>query len=196
MKVSIYSRVSTAGQSVDMQVNDLRQYASQRGFEIFKEYSDIGFSGSKDSRPALNELMSDARKKRFSIVLVWRFDRFARSTKHLVNSLSEFNHLGIDFISFQENIDTSSPIGKVLFSIIAAMAQFERDIIRERVKAGMASARNKGIRFGRPSKLHEDVIYEISEMRAAGQSIRQIAKVVKLSPALVHKTLQISKAQI
>ncbi len=110
-RVGIYVRVSTKDQSVEMQTNDLERYSKERGFRIFKVYQDIGVSGTKETRPALSKLMNNARKRKFDIVLVWRFDRFARSTKHLVNALYEFRNLGIDFISYQENIDTSSPFG-------------------------------------------------------------------------------------
>ncbi len=117
-RIAIYARVSTAEQSTDSQLLDLRRYVSDRGWQIFKEYCDNGISGSKDSRPALNELMNDAKKRRFDAVLVWRFDRYARSTAHLLNSLEEFKSLGIDFCSFQENIDTGSPLGAAIFTII------------------------------------------------------------------------------
>lgn len=129
---------------------DLRKYSGDRGFTIFQEYIDNGISGSIKKRPALDNLMSDAKKKKFDVVLVWRFDRFARSSRHLVEALHTFRHLGIDFISFNENIDTGSPLGEAMFIIISAMAQLERDIIRERVKAGLRSARNKGKTLGRP----------------------------------------------
>jgi len=122
MKVAIYTRVSTNDQSVQMQSSDLKRYCDQRGFEVLKEYSDQGISGTKDKRPALDELMDDAKKKKFDAVLCWRFDRFARSTKHLITALEEFRHLGIDFISYQENIDTSSPLGKAMFTIVSAIA--------------------------------------------------------------------------
>jgi DNA invertase Pin-like site-specific DNA recombinase len=108
MKVALYTRVSTQDQSVDMQLADLKRYSKERGLDVYKEYSDEGISGTKDRRPALDDLMEDARKKKFNAVLCWRFDRFARSTKHLITALEEFRHLGIEFISYQENIDTSS----------------------------------------------------------------------------------------
>lgn len=133
-----------------MQLMDLRKYSGDRGFTIFQEYIDNGISGSIKKRPALDNLMSDAKKKKFDVVLVWRFDRFARSSRHLVEALHTFRHLGIDFISFNENIDTGSPLGEAMFIIISAMAQLEGDIIRERVKAGLRSARNKGKTLGRP----------------------------------------------
>ena len=149
-KVAIYVRVSTKDQSVDMQLNDLERYTRERGLSIFKIYKDNGISGTKDNRPGLNQLMEDTRKRRFDAVLVWRFDRFARSTKHLVTALYEFRNLGIDFISYQENIDTSSPLGEAIFTIISAMSKLERDIIAERVKGGLRKARAKGKRLGRP----------------------------------------------
>ncbi|MEW6215333.1 MAG: recombinase family protein [Nitrospirota bacterium] len=195
MKVAIYCRVSTESQSVDMQLSDLRTYAKQRGFEIYREYCDIG-SGSKDSRPQLDALMDDARKGRVDIVLVWKFDRFARSTRHLINALHEFNHLGVDFISYTENVDTSSPTGKVLFTIISAMAEFERDLIKERVKAGLEHAKNKGIKLGRPLRMNESFIEWVRELRSEGLSIRAIAKRLNASPALVHKTLNKSQIEI
>jgi len=117
-RVAIYVRVSTKDQSVDMQLNDLERYSNERSLNVFKVYQDNGVSGTKETRPALGELMNDAKKRKFDVVLVWRFDRFARSTKHLVNALYEFRNLGIDFISYQENIDTSSPLGEAIFTII------------------------------------------------------------------------------
>lgn len=117
-KSALYVRVSTLEQSPEMQLSDLRRYAQQRGFEIYEEYVDVGVSGTKGSRPALDALMDSARKRLFDVVLVWRFDRFARSTKHLVDALHEFRNLDIDFISYQEAIDTSSPIGEAMFSAL------------------------------------------------------------------------------
>ena len=189
MKAAIYGRVSTIGkgQDVDLQLRDLRNYAQARGWKIFKEYIDNGVSGRKDKRPALDQLMNDARKKRFDAVLVWRFDRFARSTKHLVTSLDEFNHLGIDFISFMENIDTSSPMGKAMFTITSAISELEADLIRERVRAGLANAKAKGAKLGRPSpKFDED---ELIRLRKSGVTIRGIAERLNLRKSFVHKTL-------
>ncbi len=143
-RVAVYARVSTSDQSTESQLLDLRRYVRERGWDIFREYVDEGISGTKDSRPALNELMNDARKRRFDAVLVWRFDRFARSTRHLINALEEFKNLGIDFVSYQENIDTSSPLGSAIFTIISAVAQLEKDIIAERVKAGLRKAVENG----------------------------------------------------
>ena len=138
-KVAIYCRVSTTEQNVEMQLTQLRPFAQQRGYEIYKEYIDNGQSGAKESRPALDDLMNAARKRQFDIVLCYRFDRFARSAKFLALTLSEFQELGIDFMSYSENIDTSSTMGKAMFTIISAMAELQRNIIRERVKAGILS---------------------------------------------------------
>ena len=173
-RVALYARVSTLDQSTDSQLLDLRRYVSDRGWQISREYVDEGVSGTKEKRPALNELMNDARKRRFDRVLVWRFDRFARSTKHLVLALEEFRHLGIDFVSYQENIDTSSPLGGAIFTIISAVAQLERDIIAERVKAGLRRARNRGKKLGRP-RVHVD-LEQVGALYAQGCSTRAIAR--------------------
>ena len=189
-KVAIYVRVSTSEQSVDMQTSDLRHYCEQRGFEIYKEYSDE-ISGTKDRRPGLDDLMADAKKRKFDVVLVWRFDRFARSTKHLVTALEEFKHLGIDFISYQENIDTSSPLGKAIFTIISAIGELERNIIVERVKAGLRNAKAKGKRLGRRPKIDERLLRTVSGMRGKGMSIRGISSELGVSKSLVHKSIKI-----
>ena len=190
MKVALYTRVSTNDQSVEMQTSDLKRYCGQRGFEVYKEYSDQGISGTKDKRPALDELIDDAKKKKFDVVLVWRFDRFARSTKHLITALEEFRHLGIDFISYQENIDTSSPLGKAMFTIVSAIAELERNILLERVRAGLKRAKENGTILGRPKRLDLDV-KELQKMRDKEKlSFRQIAKRVKACPATVYKSLK------
>ena len=189
-KIALYTRVSTQDQSVEMQITDLRRYCEQRGFQIFKEYSDQGISGTKDKRPALDELMSDAKKRKFDAVLCWRFDRFARSTKHLITALEEFRHLGIEFVSYQENIDTSSPLGKAMFTIVSAIAELERNILLERVRAGLKRAKENGMILGRPKRLDLDV-KELQRMRDTEKlSFRQIAKRVKACPATVYKSLK------
>jgi DNA invertase Pin-like site-specific DNA recombinase len=189
-KIALYTRVSTQDQSVEMQITDLRRYCEQRGFQIFKEYSDQGISGTKDKRPALDELMSDAKKRKFDAVLCWRFDRFARSTKHLITALEEFRHLGIEFVSYQENIDTSSPLGKAMFTIVSAIAELERNILLERVRAGLKRAKENGRILGRPKRLDLDV-KELQKMRDTEKlSFRQIAKRVKACPATVYKSLK------
>jgi len=187
-RVALYARVSTTDQSTESQLLDLRRYVSERGWTIFKEYVDEGISGTKDSRPALNALMNDAKKRRFDVVLVWRFDRFARSTKHLILALEEFKNLGIDFVSYQENIDTSSPLGSAIFTIISAVAQLERDIIAERVKAGLRRAKENGKKLGRPRA--EVSKGEIYRLHSHGLSLRKIATQLNISKSTVARYLK------
>ena len=186
-RVAIYARVSTTDQSTDSQLLDLRRFVSERGWHTFKEYTDNGISGTKDNRPALNKLMADAKKRRFSAVLCWRFDRFARSTKHLILALEEFRNLGVDFVSYQENIDTSSPLGSAIFTIISAVAQLERDIIAERVKMGLRRAKARGKKLGRP-RVSIDVD-KLRELHGTGLSHRKIAAVMDISQATIGRAL-------
>jgi len=191
-RVALYARVSTTEQSTDSQLLDLRRYVRERGWDIFREFVDEGISGTKDSRPALNELMNDAKKRRFGVVLVWRFDRFARSTKHLILALEEFKNLGIDFVSYQENIDTSSPLGSAIFTIISAVAQLERDIIAERVKAGLRRAKENGKKLGRPRVTVDTE--KIHSLRSKGLSLRAIAKETGVSRTTVSDVLSSSSS--
>src|SRR6201998_2313955 len=152
MRVGIYARVSTLiGQSPEMQLAELREYASRRGWEIYDEYVDSGISGSKESRPELNRLMSDVHLRRFDVVLCLKVDRFGRSLKPLVNALADLDSYGVAFVSLRDNLDLSTPSGRLMFQIIGAMAEFERSLIQERVRAGMAQARRAGKRIGRPA---------------------------------------------
>jgi|ERR1035438_6426825 DNA invertase Pin-like site-specific DNA recombinase len=188
MRSAIYARVSTKDQSCDLQVRDLRAYSAARKFTIFREYIDIGESGAKNSRPELNNLMADARKRTFDLVVVWRFDRFARSTKHLLLALEEFRSLGIQFISYQENIDTSSPLVQALFTIVSAVAQLERDLIRERVNAGIRHARASGKQLGRPRRIVDRE--DLARLRTEGASLREIAKKLQLGYGTVRLRLR------
>lgn len=191
MRIVLYARISTSDKNQDpeVQLRDLRLCCQQRGWQIVGEYVDLGVSGAKESRPELDRLMADAQTKQFDAVMVWRFDRFARSTSHLLRALETFNKLGIDFVSHSEAIDTSTPTGKVMFTILGAMAEFERDILRERVKAGMRNAKAKGRQIGRkPSAINPDAV---RALRAKGRTVRQIASCLGYSAGLVHKTLQI-----
>ena len=188
-EIAVYCRVSTLGQSTDSQLLDLRRYVAERQWNIYKEYCDNGISGTKDSRPALDELMDAAKKRKFDMVLVWRFDRFARSTRHLINALEEFRNLGIDFISYQENIDTSSPLGSAIFTIISAVAQLEKDIIAERVKAGLRRAKVNGKTLGRPKGTALDV-EKIRGLRSEGLSLKQIATALNTSKTTVSRLLR------
>jgi DNA invertase Pin-like site-specific DNA recombinase len=133
-----------------MQLRELREYCQRRGWEIASEYVDNGISGAKDSRPELNRLMADAHKRRFDAVICWKFDRFARSVSHLLRALEMFKSLGIEFCSFSEQMDTSTPTGKMIFTVLGAVAELERSLIAERVRAGLRNARAKGKRLGRP----------------------------------------------
>jgi DNA invertase Pin-like site-specific DNA recombinase len=189
MRAAIYCRVSTKshGQTTDTQAIALWEYAERRGFQVVDEYRDEGISGAKDRRPELDRMMADARKRRFDAVLVARFDRFARSTKHLVLALEEFSSLGIDFISLNESIDTSTPMGRMVFTVIAAVAELERSIIQERVQAGVDRARRQGKRFGRPAVIVDR--HRLAEMKAAGRSIKAIAKECGIARATVRSIL-------
>lgn len=148
--VAVYMRVSTFQQKIDLQRVGLLEYVENHGYTIYKEYIDIGISGAHKDRPELIELLKDAHSRKFEIVLVWKFDRFARSVSHLLNALEQFNHLNIGFISVTDSVDTQSPQGKAMFGVLAVMAELERDIHSERIKAGMDNARTKGITLGRP----------------------------------------------
>jgi DNA invertase Pin-like site-specific DNA recombinase len=189
MRVAIYARVSTTnGQSPEMQLAELREYASRRGWEIHGEYVDSGISGSKESRPELNRLMSDVHLRHFDVVLCWKVDRFGRSLKHLVNALADLDAYGVAFVSLRDNLDLSTPSGRLMFQIIGAMAEFERSLIQERVKAGLRSAKLKGKTLGRPALILDRD--RISRLRVSGASIRQIAEQLEISTATVHKALR------
>lgn len=149
-RTAIYMRVSTASQKPDLQLDELYAYAKRANLTIVSEFLDVAVSGRKEGRPQLNQLMKSARNHEFDCVLVWKFDRFARSVSHLLKALEEFNHLKIRFISVQDQIDTTSPMGKAMFTIIGAMAELESSLISERVKAGMAAAKSRGKTLGRP----------------------------------------------
>ena len=174
-KVAIYARVSTTnhGQDSSLQTRELRQLAEARGWTMADEYIDAGVSGAKDSRPELNRLMTDAKRRRFDVVLVWKLDRFGRSLRHLVNALAEFESLGIAFVSLSDNLDLSTASGRLMFQIIGAMAEFERALIQERVKAGLRNARAKGKRLGRPAKTVDRTT--VAALRSEGASWRAIA---------------------
>jgi DNA invertase Pin-like site-specific DNA recombinase len=191
-RVAIYARVSTTnhGQDVTLQTRELEQFAQARGWQIFGEYLDEGISGAKDSRPELNRLMSDAHKRRFDVVCVWRFDRFARSVSHLLRALETFKVLGIDFVSFSEQMDTSTPTGKMVFTVLGAVAELERSLIVERVKAGMRNARAKGRCIGRPPQiqLSPEMRASIAGAYASGRtSLRAVAKKFGTSLATVQR---------
>ena len=169
-RAAIYARVSTLhnGQDPQLQTRELREYCEHRGWEIAGEYIDEGWSGGKESRPELNRLMADAHRRRFDVVCVWKFDRFARSTSHLLRALENFKALGVEFCSYSEQLDTSTPAGKMVFTVLGAVAELERSLIAERVRAGLRNARAKGKRLGRP-RVSVDAS-KIETLRAGGAS--------------------------
>jgi DNA invertase Pin-like site-specific DNA recombinase len=187
-RVAIYARVSTTnhGQDVGLQTRELQQFASARGWHIAGEYIDAGVSGAKDSRPELNRLMADAHKRRFDVVCVWRFDRFARSVSHLLRALETFKALGIDFVSYSEQMDTSTPAGKMVFTVLGAVAELERSLIVERVRAGLRNARAKGKRIGRPTANVDAA--QIAQLRASNVSWREIGRRLGISARTARRT--------
>ena len=191
-KCALYARVSTVEQRVQSQVYDLRQLAQQRGFEVVAEYIDEGISGSKARRPGLDALMGDARKRKFSVVLVAAFDRMARSTKHFLQIIDEFDSLGIEFVSRRENVDTSGPMGRLFLTLIGSIAELESELIRERIRAGMRRRRLEGYRLGRqPLDVdHEAIVAD----RLSGMSLTQTAKKYRVSRASVIRFVRNAQA--
>jgi DNA invertase Pin-like site-specific DNA recombinase len=187
MRVAIYTRISTGEQNADMQRTELTEYCNFRKWDVVKIYSDV-ISGSKDRRPALDQLMADAKRGKFDVLVVWRFDRFARSTRFLLESLELFNGLGIDFVSLRESIDTSTATGKLVFTILGAVAELERQNIRERVIAGQKAAKRRGVWFGRP-QVQVD-IREIETLRKQGQTWREIALAMGTSEDTLLRRVQ------
>lgn len=183
-RVVLYARVSTKEQHPENQLLALRGYAKSRDWKVAREFVDQGVSGAKESRPALNDLMDFARKRKTDIVLCWRFDRFARSSRHLLNTLEEFRALGVDFVSFQESIDTTTPAGKMVFSMVAAIAEFERTLIRERVVAGLQRARDQGKKLGRPKLVTKQ---NPNDPQFSGMSLRAIAGKLGASKSWVSR---------
>jgi DNA invertase Pin-like site-specific DNA recombinase len=189
----LYMRVSTLDQHPETQLHDLRQMASQRGYEIIHEYTDR-ISGAKAKRPGLDQMMADARHGRFDVVLVWASDRLARSVKHFLSCLDELDRLGVEYVSFRENIDTGGPLGRAVVTIIGVVAELERSLIIERVRAGMRRARLEGQHIGRqPLELDHAAI---QRNRSQGQSIRQIAKEHRISTATVQRVLRKQPVQV
>lgn len=173
-RTALYLRVSTAEQKPDLQQDGLQAYAGRTGFDVVQSYCDVAVSGRKEGRPQLNLLMAAARRREVDCVLVWKFDRFARSTRHLLSALEEFDHLGVRFISVQDQVDTNSPMGRAMFTIIGAMAELESALISERVTAGMRAAEARGRHLGRPAT-PKRLVGEIEALAASTDlSVRQI----------------------
>ena len=183
-RAAVYARVSTVDQEPENQLRDLREYCSRRGWDA-REYVDRGVSGSKEKRPDLDQLLKDARRRRFDVLVVWRLDRLGRNLRHLILLLDELQALGIDFVTLGEGIDTSTPAGRLQLHILSAIAEFERSRIQERVKAGLSRAKAEGKRLGRPER-------QIPEERLAavrGLPVREAAKRLGVSPATAHRWL-------
>jgi DNA invertase Pin-like site-specific DNA recombinase len=186
-RTALYLRVSTLDQHPETQLYDLHQLAQQRGYEIVEEYTDK-ISGAKARRPGLDQLMADARHGRFQVVVVWAFDRLARSVRHFLEVLDELNHLQIEFVSFRENIDTGGPLGRAMVVIVSAIAELERNLIIERVRAGMRRAKLEGQHIGRrPLDVDRGAVIRD---RQAGHSLSEVAQLHRISRALVSKILR------
>ena len=188
-RVAIYARVSTTGngQSPGMQLRELREYSGRRGWTVAGEYVDAGISGAKDRRPELDRMMADAHKRRFDVVAVWKFDRFARSVSHLLRALDTFRVLGIEFVSLSESLDTATPAGRMVFTVLGAVAELERSLIVERVRAGLRNARAKGKRLGRPRVYVNPA--RIAALRARGASWREISDETGISKGTAQRAL-------
>jgi DNA invertase Pin-like site-specific DNA recombinase len=192
MKVGIYARVSTSnnGQDPTMQTRELREYCERRRWQVVGEYVDVGVSGTKEKRPELDHLMSDAHRRKFDAVAVWKFDRFARSVSHLLRALETFKALGVEFVSLSEQIDTSTPMGKMVFTILGSVAELERSMIVERVKAGLRNAKVKGKRLGRPRVVVDRS--KIATLRSEGLPWATIAERLGVGEGTVYRMAQAS----
>jgi len=189
-KAVLYLRCSTTHQNLEIQKNDLRRYAEARGLQIVDEFSDFGISGTKDRRPALDQMLKAASQRNFDCVLVWRLDRLGRNTKHLLTVLDELESLQIPLVSLQEGFDLSTPIGRVVATVLAALSAFEREIIKERVVAGIQNAKAKGKKLGRPQTVDAE---KILNLRRAGQTYSQISKALGVSPGSIAEAIKAAK---
>lgn len=192
MRAAVYARVSTAnnGQSPEMQLRDFGEYCNRRSWTVASgcEYVDVGISGAKEKRPELDRLMADAHRRKFDVLVVWKFDRFARSVSHLLRALETFQALGIEFVSLTEGVDTSTPAGKMVFTVLGAVAELERSLICERVRAGLRNAKAKGKQLGRPKKALD--LTRIADLRKHGRSWRKIARAMQCSARTARRALQ------
>jgi DNA invertase Pin-like site-specific DNA recombinase len=186
MRAAVYARVSTSnhGQDPQVQLREISEYCSRRGWSVFAEYVDVGISGTKEKRPELDRLLADAHRRKFDALVVWKFDRFARSVSHLLRALETFQALGIEFVSLTEGVDTSTPAGKMVFTVLGAVAELERSLICERVRAGLRNARAKGKKLGRPKVLLD--ASRVASLQARGASLRTIARELGVSVGKVH----------
>jgi DNA invertase Pin-like site-specific DNA recombinase len=187
VSVALYARVSTSDQDPGLQLLEMRAYVDRRGWVLAGEFVDHGVSGSKDRRPALDQLMAGARRREFDAVVCWRFDRFARSVKHLVLALDEFQSLGVAFVSLREALDFSTPMGRAMFTVIAAMSELERELIRERVRAGIAKAKAAGKRLGRPATPLD--LNTAATRLQNGESLRAVAGTMNIHHTTLGRAL-------
>jgi DNA invertase Pin-like site-specific DNA recombinase len=188
MRAAIYARVSTVGngQSPEMQLREMREYCDRRGWTVAGEYVDAGISGAKDRRPKLDRLMQDGHRRRFDVVAVWKFDRFARSVSHLLRALDTFRALGIEFVSLSESFDTATPAGRMVFTVLGAVAELERSLIAERVRAGLRNARAKGKRLGRPCAVVDSA--RIAALLAEGVSWARIGEELDVGEGTIRRS--------
>ncbi len=183
MKAAIYARVSTTEQTCENQLLELRRYCAARGWPVWAEFIDAGVSGSKDRRPALDELLGHARRRRFDVLVCWRLDRLGRSLRHLVTLLGDLQDLGVGFVSLGEGIDLGTPAGRLQLHILAALAEFERCRIQERVKAGLARVRAEGRRLGRPAQAPPvETLAAVADL-----SVREAARKLRVSRSTVQR---------
>ena len=188
-RIALYARVSTLnGQNPEMQLAELREYAQRRGWEVTDEYVDLGVSGSKESRPELNRMLKDAHARAFDAVVVWKLDRLGRSLKHLVTTIEDLSCYGVTFVSLRDNLDLSTPGGRLMMHLLGAMAEFERELIRERVSAGIAAARRRGVRMGRPRVFVSAM--KVQALRDAGTPWRAVAKKMGFGVGTVMRALE------
>ncbi len=187
LRAAIYARVSTNnGQDPTVQTRELEEYCQRRGWNLAGEYVDVGISGAKEKRPQLDRLIADAHRRKFDAVIVWKFDRFARSVSHLLRALETFKSLGIEFVSLSEQVDTSTPTGKMVFTVLGAVAELERSLIAERVKAGLRNAKAKGKKLGRP--VREVDARRVGRLRATGHSWAVISKMLGIGQGTARRT--------
>lgn len=192
MNIGIYVRCSTVEQNTELQIRELKEYAAKRGWNECVVYEDKGLTGTNTNRPQLKRLLQDARERRIDLVLCWKLDRLARSLKDLIAILHEHGELGVAFVSLKDNIDMSTSAGRLMLHIIGAFAEFEAGIIRERVCAGLANARAKGTRLGRPPQID---LFQVQKLRDEGLSLKAISRRLGCSKSAVHKCLTENRAQ-
>jgi DNA invertase Pin-like site-specific DNA recombinase len=187
VRAAAYHRISRADQNPQLQQDEVAELVGRRGWTLARSYTDEGVSGSRERRPELDKLLADARRRRFDLLVVWRADRLFRSLKHMVTTLDELAALGVGFVSVTEPFDTSTPSGRLLLHLVSAMAEFERSILIERTRAGLAAAVRRGVKVGRPKRRVD--VERARELRAAGQTLRQVAKELGIGAATLHRAL-------